>query len=166
MSDLIRPGERVDGSRSVFRLARGSTGFCHVSDPPLPETDPRGRAAWYAAARSARGHVVDFAQQQYPHNFHSGTIREGDGAHAVLFHAQYPWVAFVDERRACYAGEFKDPPAWAATLGDFGFTVLSAPVLMSPLTAADTTALSAAEWSQIEHWKPDTLGAALFNSWD
>jgi hypothetical protein len=126
------------------------------------------RAAWHAAARAgaAPGHVVDFARQQYPHNFHSGTIRDGDGVHAALFHAQYPWVAFVAERWTWYAGEFEDPPAWAAILGDFGFMVLSAPVLLSPLTAADTTALSAAEWSQIEHWKPDTLGAALFNSWD
>ncbi|MFI6707744.1 hypothetical protein ACIBF7_14980 [Nonomuraea sp. NPDC050478] len=86
--------------------------------------------------------------------------------HVALFHAQYPLIAFVDDLRYWYADGFQDPPAWADSLNDFGFTVLSASLLMSPLAEADTAALSTAEWSQIKHWKPRTLGATLFNSWD
>ncbi|WP_211267197.1 hypothetical protein [Nonomuraea candida] len=84
----------------------------------------------------------------------------------ALFHAQYPLIAFVDDRRHCYTDGFRDPPAWAASLHAFGFTVLSASLLMSPPAEADTAALSPAEWRQIEYWQPRTLGATLFNSWD
>ncbi|MGA5757018.1 hypothetical protein [Nonomuraea bangladeshensis] len=43
---------------------------------------------------------------------------------------------------------------------------MGASLLMSPLTKVDTTALSAAEWREIEYWKPKTLGELLFNAWD
>lgn len=59
-----------------------------------------------------------------------------------------------------------DLPSWAAALGSFGFTLLTAAELLSSLEDADTSALSKAEWRQIKHWQPATLGAAIFNSWD
>ncbi|MDA0639580.1 MULTISPECIES: hypothetical protein [Nonomuraea] len=158
---------KADSPQVAFRLERGSTGFRHSRDSPLPETDPRAcRTVWYAAARAACGQVGTFAEQQYPQNFHSATINDRDGVHVALFHAQYPLIAFVDDLRYWYADGFQDPPAWAASLNDCGFTVLSASLLMAPLAEADTAALSTAEWSQIKHWKPQTLGATLFNSWD
>ncbi|MGV9246911.1 hypothetical protein [Streptomyces sp. NPDC003710] len=70
------------------------------------------------------------------------------------------------DRRYGDTDEFQDPPAWATALNDFGFTVLGASLLLSPLTGADTDALSASEWKQIEYWQPETLGATLFDSWD
>ncbi|MFF4602797.1 hypothetical protein ACFY12_08605 [Streptomyces sp. NPDC001339] len=167
MSDLLGMGVKVDGSQASFRLERGATGFCDLSDPPLPETDPRVcRTALHATARAARGQVRNFEEQRYPQTFHSGTIDNRDGTHVVLFHAQYPLIAFVGDQRHPSPDEFQDPPAWATILNDFGFTVLGASLLLSPPTGADTTALSTAELRQIEQWQPNTLGSTLFNSWD
>lgn len=155
----------MDDPFSGFRLERGSTGF--FSGSTVPRTDPRAcRTAWYAAARAARGHVGDFAVRAYAQSYDSATIGDRDGDHCALFHAHYPLIAFVDELRDWYTDQFREPPAWAATLQDFGFTVLSASVLLSPLSAVDTSALSAAEWQHIEYWQPETVGAVLFNSWD
>ncbi|WP_412079628.1 hypothetical protein ACLF6K_39610 (plasmid) [Streptomyces xanthophaeus] len=150
-----------------FRLERGSTGLRHADDPPLPAVGPQTcRAAWHAAARAACGKVGDFTEQRDPQNFHSATINDRDGTHLALFHAHYALIAFVDGRRDEYTDEFLAPPAWAATLTDFGFTTLDAPLLRSPLSGADTSALSDLERKQIRYWQPETVGAVLFNSWD
>ncbi|MFB8043505.1 hypothetical protein ACFC8F_19735 [Streptomyces hydrogenans] len=157
----------VGDSQVAFRLEPGVTGFRDRGDPPLPSTDPRTcRAAWYAAARAAGGQVEDFTEQEYPQNFHLATISDRAGAHIALFHAHYPLIAFVGDRRYWYTDEFQEPPAWATTLTDIGYVVLSAAQLLSPLTESDTSPLSATERRQIKHWRPQTLGATLFNSWD
>ncbi|MEV0622417.1 hypothetical protein AB0I81_54510 [Nonomuraea sp. NPDC050404] len=157
----------MDDSHAAFRLERGSTGFHYIGDAPTPEADPRScRTAWYAAARAAGGRVTDFTERRYPQNFHSATLTNRDGTHVALFHAQSPLVAFVDDRRHYYTDEFRDAPAWAVSLNDFGFTVLSASLLRSPLREEDTAALSTAELNQIKYWQPETIGATLFNSWD
>ncbi|MER6228264.1 MULTISPECIES: hypothetical protein [Streptomyces] len=157
----------VEDSQGAFRLELGVTGFRDRGDPLLPSTDAQTcRAAWYAAARAACGQVEDFTEQEYPQNFHSATISDRDGTRIALFHAHYPLIAFVEDRRYWYTDEFQEPPTWATALTDVGFVVFSAAQLLSPLTESDTPALSATEWRQIEHWRPETLGAALFNSWD
>ncbi|MFD6274539.1 hypothetical protein ACFWFI_02960 [Streptomyces sp. NPDC060209] len=148
-------------------LALGVTGFRDWSDPPLPSTDPRTCcAAWYAAAQTAGGQVEDFKEQEYPQTFHSATISDRDGPHIALFHAHYPLLAFVGDWRYWYTDEFQEPPTWATVLTDVGFVVLSAAQLLSPLTESDTSALSATESRQIKLWRPETLGATLFNSWE
>ncbi|MFF2777460.1 hypothetical protein ACFVU3_21420 [Streptomyces sp. NPDC058052] len=158
---------KVEKSQVSFGLEKGVTGFSGPNDPPVPSTDPRAcRAGWYAAARAAGGQVEDFTEREYPQNFHTATISDRDGTHIALFHAHYPLIAFVGDRRYWYTDEFREPPAWATELIRTGFVVPSAAQLRSPLTEWDTSALSAAEWRQIEHWRPRTLGATLFNSWD
>ncbi|MFD7557094.1 hypothetical protein ACFV9E_21485 [Streptomyces sp. NPDC059835] len=159
----------MDGSRGGFRLEKGATGFWHVSEAPLRETEVgRCRAAWYAAALAAGGQPGDFAERVYPYNFHSATVVDGAGGrHVVLFHAHQPLVAFVEERKYGYTDEFLEPPAWGvAAFGDAGFVVLSAAQLLSPLKEWDTSVLSPSELKQIAYWEPRTLGAALFNAWD
>ncbi|WP_424887296.1 hypothetical protein [Streptomyces sp. XH2] len=157
----------MDRPQAAFRLERGATGFLDRNDPPAPSTDPSAcRAAWYAAARAAGGQVEDFTEQQYPQSFHSATLSGRNGAHTALFHAHHPLIAFVGDRRYWYTDEFREPPAWATALSDAGFVVLSAEQLLSSLEESDTSALSKAEWRQIKHWRPQTLGATLFNSWD
>lgn len=151
-----------------FRLERGTLGFRDKTDAALPETGLAAcRTAWHAAARAARGgRTGEFAERQYPQNFHTATINDLDGRHVVLFHAHQPLTAFVTGRQYWYTDEFREAPAWAGTLAELGFVVLSAAQLHSPLMDADTSALSAAEWQQIRRWRPGSLGAALFNSWD
>ncbi|MEV6357833.1 hypothetical protein [Streptomyces hydrogenans] len=157
----------MEDSQVAFRLEPGATGFRDRGDPPLPRTDPQPcRAAWFAAARAAGGQVEDFTEREYPQNFHVATISDRDGAHIALFHAYYPLIAFVGDRRYWYTDEFQEPPAWATALTDSGFVVLSTAQLLSPLTEWDTSTLSATERRQIKHWRPKTLGATLFNSWD
>ncbi|MCC2274912.1 hypothetical protein LKL35_05605 [Streptomyces sp. ET3-23] len=164
---FVQDRVQTEGSQAIFQLKHGATGFRDSSTPPLPETDPTVcRTAWHAAARTARGHVQGLAERQYPQNFHTGTINDRDGTHVALFHAHYPLIAFVGDRRHCYTDEFQDPPTWAVTLNDFGFAVLTASLLLLPPERAEATALSAVEWKQIKRWQPETLGAMLFNSWD
>ncbi|WP_330353952.1 hypothetical protein [Streptomyces chartreusis] len=154
------------GPGDGFRLMRGSTGFFTSGDPDIRRTDPRAcRTAWYAAARAAGGRVGEFEARQTAQTFHTATIERPDGRCVALFQAYTPLVAFVDEPHDWYTDQFREAPAWAAGLGDFGFTVLSAAVLLSPLSSADTSALSAVERRQIDYWRPEAVGAVLFNSW-
>ncbi|MFC5216757.1 hypothetical protein [Streptomyces coerulescens] len=156
----------MDGPSGGLRLERGTTGFFRIGDPDIRRTDPRAcRTAWYAAARAADGRVAEFENRQIAQTFHTATIDRPDGRHCALFQAYSPLVAFVDEPHDWYTDQFREPPAWAAGLGGFGFTVLSAAVLLSPLSTADTSALSAVERQQIDYWRPETVGAVLFNSW-
>ncbi|KKD09021.1 hypothetical protein [Streptomyces sp. WM6386] len=156
----------MDDAQAAFHLDRGSTGFCPFDDLSVPEVDLRAcRTAWYAAGRAARGRGMGFGDRKYPQNFHCATLDDHAGTHFALFHAHHPLIAFVHEQRSWYT-EFVDPPAWAAVLGDHGFTVLSASRLLLPIRKADTSALTAAEREQIRHWQRDTVGEVLFNSWD
>ncbi|MFI6476833.1 hypothetical protein ACIBH1_02800 [Nonomuraea sp. NPDC050663] len=151
----------------TFRLARGSTGFGQAGDLPMPQIDVKlCRTAWHAAARAAGGRVGEFVERRYPRTFHSATLTDRGGAHVALFHAGFALVAFVAEQRDWYTDEFRDPPSWAGVLDGFGLALLPASLLLAPLSEADTTGLSAAEWSQIAYWRPETLGATLFNAWD
>lgn len=157
----------TDGQRGGFRLEKGATGFRHVSEPALPDVGASVcRAAWQGAARAAHGRLGEFAGRGYPENFHRATIADRGGVHEMLFHAHQPLIAFVTVRRHWYTDEFRDPPRWGAAFGDAGFVVLSAAQLLSPLGEWDTSVLSPAETSQIEHWQPANLGATLFNAWD
>lgn len=157
----------MDDTHAAFRLERGSTGFRPFDDHSVPDVDPGTcRTAWYAAARAARGRGIGFVGREYPQNFHHATLDDHDGTHFALFHAQHPLIAFVREQRSWYTDEFVDPPVWAAVLGDHGFTVLSASRLLLPVREADTSALTTAEREQIRHWRPNTVGEVLFNSWD
>jgi hypothetical protein len=154
--------------RNPFRMERGATGFRHVSEPPLPAVGLAAcRAAWTAAARAtgaSDGEVREYGQTP---NYFTATLTARAGeAHVALFHMRHPLIAFVEDLRVGYLTEFLDPPAWAGVLADHGFRILPGELLLSPLTAVDTSARAPTEWRQIEYWEPPTLGATLFNWWD
>jgi hypothetical protein len=151
----------------AFTLPRGATGFFQPKDGPLPETDQRTfRAALYAAARVAKGHVGEMEEQTYPRTFHTATIIEGTGEWVVLCHAHHPWIAFAQERRDWYTEEFLAPPRWAHTFADHGLVVLNRVQLTLPLPDIDTSVLTRTEWREIRSYGITTLGGVLFNSWD
>ncbi|WMD06330.1 hypothetical protein [Streptomyces sp. FXY-T5] len=96
---------------TAFTLPRGATGFFQPKDGLLPETDQRAlRAALYAAARAAKGHVGEIEEQTYPGTFHTATVIEGTGECVIPCHAYHPWIAFAQERRDWYTEEFLAPP--------------------------------------------------------
>lgn len=152
---------------TAFTLPRGATGFFQPKDGPLPETDQRMfRAALYAAARLAKGHVGEMEEQAYPRTFHTATVIEGTGECVVLCHAYHPWIAFAQGHRDWYTEEFLAPPPWAHVFADLGFVVLDRPRLTLPLSGIDTSVLTQAEWRQVRSYGITTLGGVLFNAWD
>lgn len=153
----------------MFVMARGTTGFRDYREPALPEVDVRRfRAACYAAARAAGGTVDAVRAPTYLGNFHTASITTACGPFTMWCHGHYPWLAFVaaEPSAASRSTVFMDPPEWADTFTDCGFTVLRRALLDSPLTAVDTTALTGAEWAQIRTWQPASVGETLFNRWD
>jgi hypothetical protein len=166
--DKCRPGGNPGGG-AVFRLERGVTGFGDQKGPELPATDIRTfRAACYAAARAAEGSVDRITERTYPRNFHSAVFVTPNDPYTILCQGYYPLIAFVHHGTGSWAspGVFMDPPTWAGVFADMGFTLMSRRLLDSPLSEVDTTALTAADWTQIRSWRPVSLGKTLFNSWD
>lgn len=152
---------------AAFTLPRGTTGFFQPKDGPLPETDQRTfRAALYAAARAAKGHVGEIEEQTYPRTFHTATVIEGTGEFVILCHAYHPWIAFAQERRDWYTEEFLAPPPWAHTFADLGFVVLDRAQLTLSLSDIDTSVLTQGEWREVRFYGITTLGGVLFNAWD
>ncbi|MBB3101231.1 hypothetical protein FHR83_008959 [Actinoplanes campanulatus] len=148
----------------MFRLERGATGFRHGKEPDLPEVPLRRfRAGCHEAARRASGAVEQIRERAYPRNYHSAAIMAPEGRFVILCHAVHPWIAFAEEDDP---GTFSDPPAWATAYTDMGFVVMSRELLDSPLSDVDTTALGKGEWMQINSWRPESTGRAVFNSWD
>lgn len=131
----------------MFRLERGATGFRHVTEPELPVVDLRLlRATGMVLGPPSLG------------SFHAAVLITPAGRFAVRCHRHHPWIAFIE-------GEtYADPPA--GVFLNPAFTLLGPEVLDLPLSAADTTALAKAEWTQIRYWQPETVGQTLFNSWD
>lgn len=152
----------------VFRLERGVTGFRSDREQELRGVAARMfRAGCYEAARAAGGAVEQVLESAYPRNFHSAVMIAPSGRFAILCNVTYPWIAFAGQGTGDLEPKaFADPPGWAATFADAGFTVMSRQVLNSPLNAVDTTALGKAEWLQINSWRPVTVGETVFNSWD
>jgi hypothetical protein len=152
----------------VFRLERGVTGFRSATEPDLPQVAARAfRRGCHEIARAAGGAVEHVVESAYPRNFHSAVISTSNGRFAILCNAMYPWLAFAGVGTGDLEPKaFVDPPSWAAGFGEIGFVVMSLQVLDSSLSAVDTTALSGAEWMQIDSWRPASVGDTVFNSWD
>lgn len=154
---------------TTFTIPAGATGFTDFRASPLPLVDlKRLRAAWHTGARLADCRTGALIEQCYPESFHTVTMvdRHGTVLHVALCHMHYPLIAFVTDQPRWYTTEFVDPPKWASAYSAVGFETLSADVLLSPLDAVDTSQLTAADRSQIRHWRPPTVGATLFNRWD
>jgi hypothetical protein len=152
----------------VFRLAGGVTGFYHGEAPDRPEVPIRQfRGGCHAAARAAGGRVEKVVEMSYPGTFHSAVLASATGRVSILCHFMCPWIAFIEgDPELWHPAAFAEPPAWSAVFAEFGFTVLSRAVLDAPLSEADTTALTKADWSQIRSWRPASVGRLVFNSWD
>ncbi|KOT94432.1 hypothetical protein ADK86_18060 [Streptomyces sp. NRRL F-5755] len=148
-------------------LPRGATGFFRREDGPLPETDLRAfRSAVHTAARLAGGSVDEVRERAYPSTFHSATVTDRAGEHAVRCHAHHPWIAFSPKPRHGDGEEFHAPPAWARAFAGAGFEVLGIEQLATPLSGLDASVLTEDEWREARYHGVTTVGEVLFNAWD
>ncbi|MEO1331325.1 MAG: hypothetical protein AAFW46_16870 [Pseudomonadota bacterium] len=157
-----------------FEIAPGITGFSHVSAPPLPETDPsdRRRAA-HAAARALGGQVAEELEPPMA-SYAAFRIerRERGGSIGLALHRAHRLaarIAWTPERPI--AGDlllaFEEPePALSAALDATLWTLPPRAALEATPDPAALAALPAWERAQIAHWRPETLGALIFNRWD
>ncbi|RJQ83386.1 hypothetical protein D5S17_00465 [Pseudonocardiaceae bacterium YIM PH 21723] len=96
-------------------------------------------------------------------NHHTAEFAQAPDTMLVLGHTLLPLVAATD----CPGGRFVELPAdLAEAYAAKGFEPLAAADLIRPLDQADTSALHPAELEQISYWRPETIGALLFNHWD
>ncbi|MFF3573753.1 hypothetical protein ACFYXQ_38955 [Nocardia jiangxiensis] len=131
------------------------------------------RLICYKAAERTGGRVVEFrvAAGVAP-NFHQGIIAYRDRRVAVVCNrdsevlavAEPRVIEFVDEARDSGPLVFVDAPDLVSVLGQWPrFRVLSAAELNGRF---DPAAWPGIDPTDLEYWKPVTLGEALFNYWD
>lgn len=131
------------------------------------------RHTCYTVARITGGKVVGFriADGVTP-NFHQGLIVYHDRTVAVACTRDSAILAVSETRITDFATGFVesdplmfvDAPALTAALAKMsGFQVLTPAELNGPFDAAAWPEVLA---SDIEYWRPESLGEALFNYWD
>ncbi|WP_067604464.1 hypothetical protein [Nocardiopsis listeri] len=131
------------------------------------------RHTCYTVARLTGGKVVGFriANGVIP-NFHQGLIGYHDRTvavactrdSAILAVAEPPITDFATGFVESGPLMFVDAPALTAALAKTsGFQVLTPAELNGPFDAAAWPEVLA---SDIEYWRPESLGEALFNYWD
>ncbi|MEV6905447.1 hypothetical protein [Amycolatopsis sp. NPDC051071] len=128
------------------------------------------RKACYEAARRTRGRVTGFVSYQTGPNFDQGEIAYRHRTAAVL----WTWELDGEVRNGLGIAEapvswgsttFVDEPGLLAVLGELlpGYRLYARAELEQPID------LSTPPWVSnyhAKHWRPDTLGEALFNFWD
>ena len=147
-----------------MQLPRGITGF-DVST----SVDVRAfRKTLYAAARDA-GFTVEDPPPDHAKIHHTlvrSLISYRDEQFSLLLNIHHPYVAFAEPNTDLlnFNFEFRDCDALAVNL--FGYTVLSAEFLNSPVSADSIALLGEAERHELKYWAPQTLGHVVFNFWD
>ena len=104
-------------------------------------------------------------------SFHQGVLTYRDQIVAMVCDRSSPLLALAEPRVIeskgaidCGPLTFLDIPELVAKLAELpGFRVLSKDTLDGPFDAAGWPDLLA---SDVKHWKPATVGEALFNYWD
>ncbi|MEV6237800.1 hypothetical protein [Lentzea sp. NPDC051838] len=110
-------------------------------------------------------------------NFHQGVLTYRDRTVAVVGTRYYGRMALAEPRVieppngvgsvSCLPLEFLDDPDLVAVLTDLAaqtkYRVWAKAELDGPFDASAWPEMSA---NDIRYWRPDTLGAALFNWWD
>lgn len=147
-----------------MQLPRGITGF-DVST----SVDVRAfRTTLCTAARDA-GFTVDEPPQNTPsiyHTFVRSFVSHRGEQWRLLLNVHHPYVAFTTPETdpGNFNFEFRDCDSLAVNL--FGYIVLSADFLNSPITEDAIALLGDSERNEIKYWAPQTLGHVVFNFWD
>ena len=84
----------------------------------------------------------------------------------LLLNIHHPYVAFTTPIKDVgnFNFEFRDCDVLAVEL--YGYTVLSAEFLNSPVTEDAIRLLGESERRELKYWEPPTLGHVVFNFWD
>lgn len=131
------------------------------------------RQVCYTVARRTGGEVIGFriADGMTP-DFHQGLIAYHDRTIAVACTRDSALLAAAEPRITDFAAGFVesgplifvDAPELTAALAKMpGFRVLTPDELNGPF---DATAWPEVLASDIDYWRPESLGEALFNYWD
>lgn len=157
-------------TRSMI-LRRGITGFRHVDDEPLPETDRQAfHRHCHEVARRVKGRVVAGVSplKEVEHNFAYRVIATPSGQVAVLLNAHYPIIAFA---APLLAGDmvhrFMDCSALAEAFRSVEvYEVMGSADLEAPADPHALRELLPVELEQVEYWRPRRVGDLIFNFWD
>ncbi len=154
-----------------MQLQRGTTGFWHVDDPPIPSTDAHQfRIDLFHVARVLGANVVHKPRRGAPVEckFYDALIAIDDTQIRILLNIIHPLMAFCrDWESAGSSPDFVDHPELATAFKQLGrYSVLSLPTLTLPVTKDVTQQLAAAEMEQLDYWKPTRVGDVIFNYWD
>lgn len=127
-------------------------------------------------ARRTSGEVAEFRLARYDTpNFHQGVLTYRDRTVAVVGTRYYGRMTLAEPRVIDFAHgsvstmplTFLDEPDLVAVLTDLAaqtkYRIYSKAELDGPFDAAAWPEMSA---NDLRYWRPQTLGAALFNWWD
>ncbi|MDA7977835.1 MAG: hypothetical protein MPJ50_03575 [Pirellulales bacterium] len=154
-----------------MELQRGTTGFRHVDDAPLPSTDARQfRADLYLVAREVSAKVV-YTPRRNPSGECSfyDALAEVDGLQIrILLNVTHPLLAFADDWVSVGSPiQFIDSHELGSAFSTLGrYSVLKPTILNMPVTKDVFSQLAEAEVEQMEYWKPNRIGDLIFNYWD
>ena len=153
-----------------MKLPRGATGFRHVDEAPLPETDfAKFKRSCYEVTRLLAGQVRLI--EKHPDvtaNYYRAELDTPYGAVSVLLNAIHPILSFakpVKEGECEF--EFVDVPLLSQAFESVcDYTIMQAVELNARADAETYELLGRVELEQIKYWKPKSVGAILFNFWD
>ena len=147
-----------------MQLPRGITGF-DVST----SVDVRAfRSTLYTAARDS-GFTVDEPPPDEAKLYHTlvrSLVSFREEQWSLLLNIHHPYVAFASPNTDVlnFNFDFRDCDTLAVNL--FGYTVLSAEFLNSPVTEDAISLLGESELHELKYWAPQNIGHVVFNFWD
>ena len=143
----------------------------YTSREPQIEKKREITTTLYAIARQCGWVIGDFHWRTYPMSFYWAEVRVSDRKFAILIEEASPVVALSSTVPHYFNLAFFDDTAFveAARHLQAPFVVLAASELAKPLSEMDrafVAQLSAQHERDLKYWKPDTVGAVIFNWWD
>lgn len=148
-------------------LPKGITGFYHISQNGIPETE---KSLVENIVKSFENNSdfwkVSLTQQQADNNFYIISVSDKNGDYKIGVNSTYPFYCGIKSLADWTNIEFCDLPKNVTELLPFGFTELRTDFLNEPLKPKHITALNKAELKQIEYWKTEKVGNVIFNKYD
>jgi hypothetical protein len=155
-------------------LLNGVTGFYGSKDDQPPSHSKNDvKREFYNAVNKVDGKTIDFIEPDYPKSYYEGIFKYNRRTISAFFNAYHPMMAFVSKVND-FNFTFIDVPELFNGFGSY-FRILSVKDLNTPfeikqvkgkIVVRNKHQLKDVELEQALHWKPQTIGEVIFNSWD